>query len=164
MRQLPEPSQTYAPHSLSGSVPESLKLHVPAGGALHRRHCPEHAESQQKPSTQLPLWHSFAALQVCPFERFASHVAGETSWLQKAPILQSVSPVHGERQANELVQYVSPHSFSGSVRVAYGLQMPSEPARLQLWHRPEHALLQHRPSAQWPDWHWSAAVQLWPFG
>jgi hypothetical protein len=53
-------------------------VHVPFAGAPsaaeHTSHDPPQAPSQQTPSTQLPLWHWFAAEQDWPSPRFASQL------------------------------------------------------------------------------------------
>jgi hypothetical protein len=41
-----------------------------------------------------------------------------------------------------------------------GLQVPATTS--QAWHCPPQAELQHTPSTQKPDWHWSPAPQVWP--
>jgi hypothetical protein len=42
------------------------------------------------------------------------------------------------------------------------VQVPSEPAMLQASQAPAQAVLQQRPSAQLPEVHWLAAVQVVP--
>jgi hypothetical protein len=70
-------------HSLPFPHPPTMPTgnceHVPST-RLHALHCPVHAESQQKPSTQFPLsqtppiiWHT------CPLHRF-THPASAHSW------------------------------------------------------------------------------------
>jgi hypothetical protein len=44
-----------------------------------------------------------------------------------------------------------------------GLQVPTEPVRLQAWQEPPHPVLQQTPSAQWLVVHsWSSPPQLSP--
>jgi hypothetical protein len=42
------------------------------------------------------------------------------------------------------------------------VQLPTAPARLQAWHVPPQAALQHTPSVQKPEPHWLAALQDCP--
>jgi hypothetical protein len=41
-------------------------------------------------------------------------------------------------------------------------QVPMEPVMSHAWHCPPQLLLQQTPSAQWPERHWSPAVQVAP--
>jgi hypothetical protein len=69
--------------------------HVPTEPlSAHASHCPSHATSQQTPSAQKPLAHSWLAPHVAPFALFVTHFPP----LQKAVDAQSVSAPHVEAQ------------------------------------------------------------------
>jgi hypothetical protein len=52
----PNTQPTSPTHSLSGSLPEGIGLHVPSlPASLHELHLPMHGESQHTPSAQLRL-------------------------------------------------------------------------------------------------------------
>ena len=84
---------------------------------------PLQAELQHRPSTQLPLAHSDASEQVCPWS-----------------FLQAPEPSH----------VFVPEQVPTSSAFVTVVHVPSEPPRLQAWQVLEQALLQHRPSAQMP--------------
>src|SRR5688572_22225906 len=104
----PPAEQTLLPaHSPSGSVPLAMVPHSPLTPppffvAVHARHDPVQAVLQQTLSTQLPLVHS-------------------------APVAHGV-PLTLSAQAPEPLQLAEPlHSSSGSLLLAMGPQVPSEP-------------------------------------
>ena len=85
-RQAPPPSQKpsrpqldgrSAVHSLSGSVPPTTGRHSPSACAVlafeHAEQLPAHADSQQMPSTQLPLVHSAPLRHVAPWPFTVPH-------------------------------------------------------------------------------------------
>jgi hypothetical protein len=76
--------------------------------------------------------------------------------------LQNVASTHEVQHAPDPLQVEVPHSVSGSVFVAYGVQVPTLPASAQDWHVPPHAVLQQTPSAHWPDAHSAPAAQERP--
>jgi hypothetical protein len=91
---------------------------VPAEPALlHAWQVPPHPELQHTPSTQIPLAHSAGCEHAAPFE----------SVLQAPAPLQLVAPEH---------------SFAGSCPAGMLVHVPSDPAMLQAWQAPLHALLQ----------------------
>jgi hypothetical protein len=105
--------------------------------AEHAWHVPLQTALQQKPSTQLPLWHWLARVQAVPFA--ASH----------AP-----APLHSVA-----------HSLSGSVFTVTLPQVPFDPpvfAAEHAWHVPLQTALQQKPSTQLPLWHWFCAVHADP--
>jgi hypothetical protein len=65
-------------HWFFGSVPEVTALHVPFGWPVsafeQARQVPVQALLQQKPSTQLPLWHWWFAPHAPPCATFARHM------------------------------------------------------------------------------------------
>jgi hypothetical protein len=79
----------------------------------------------------------------------------ETLLGQVQPPLPSQLPLHAP---------CPPHSLLGSVPLAWGLQLPTEPARLHASQKPVQALSQHTPSRQKPLAHWLLAVQDAPLG
>ncbi len=81
---------------------------------------------------------------------------------QKFPALQSASAVQGLMHAAVPLQKLLPHSLPGSVRAAYGAQVPRLPERLQASHVPSHAEVQHAPSTHASVAHCTWAVQDWP--
>jgi hypothetical protein len=98
-------------------------------------HKPEHAVLQQKPSTQLKLWQSVARVQAVPLESS----------------VQPPAPLH----------VLAPeHSSAGSWPFGMYPQVPSWPARAQDWHKPEHAVLQQKPSTQLPPWQSGGSMQV----
>jgi hypothetical protein len=56
------------------------------------------------------------------------------------------------------------HAGLPGVRATTALQLPAEPIRLQASQPPAHAELQHTPSTQKPETHWSVAAHACPFG
>jgi hypothetical protein len=82
------------------------------------------------------------------------------------PALQSSSVPHEAMHAAALpLQNVRVHSLPGSIRLGTLAQVPTAPTRLQAWHVPAQAVLQHTPSTQLPEAHWSGDAQSrpWPF-
>ena len=91
LAQVPEPSQFpfnpqlvlgSAAQSLSGSVAAAALPQVPLEplpflAVLQAWQLPEQVVSQQKPSTQLPLWHCELAVQLAPRPWSARHVLSE---------------------------------------------------------------------------------------
>jgi hypothetical protein len=81
-------------HSLSGSVPAVIVRHSPLAcpvfALAHAMHALEHPDSQQTPSTQLPLAQSPAAPQGRPFAFCATHAPAA----QKLPLVQSAPEPH----------------------------------------------------------------------
>lgn len=138
-------------------VPASVGRHVPV---LHASHEAEHGPSQQTPPVQKPEAHSAPAPQPCPFMRFAAH----------APPWQNVEPRHGAPASQEpghapavpSQPRLPVHAGLPSVPRGWGEQRPGDAARLHASHAPPHARSQHRPWAQTPASHSSAAVQAWP--
>jgi hypothetical protein len=133
----PAPLQLAPPaQSLSGSVLTATLPHVPSTpepffAALHAWQMPPQIVPQQTPSTQKPDWHSTAA----------PHAVPVTSVVQRPAPLQVVAPEH---------------SLSGSAPLGISVHVPFAPplfALLHAWQRLPHALLQQKPSAQWPDRH-----------
>jgi hypothetical protein len=93
---LHEPPQVPAPaHSLFGSVPAAIAVHVPAvlREALQVWHSPRHASEQHTPSVHQPDWHS------APFAHDVPFAASRIHWLftQTAPKTQSKLPLHEVR-------------------------------------------------------------------
>jgi hypothetical protein len=113
--------------------------------AEHATQTPEHAVSQQMPSTQFIEAHCVSVVHVEPLGRF-------------------VGVVHPP----EPLQSLFMHSLSGSVPVRMTPQVPLVPwpffAAVQAWHKPGHAPSQQTPSVQKPDVHCVACVQAAPFG
>src|SRR5262245_39063423 len=83
-----------AAHSLSGSVPALTARHRPFARPVlalaQAMQAAPHADSQQKPSMQLPLTHSPAAPQAAPFAFCATQVPAA----QKLPDVQSALDPH----------------------------------------------------------------------
>jgi len=127
-------------------------------GTAHESHAPLHASRQQTPSTQTALAHSPARAQAIPAVSFDWHLPATQAYpdLQSAsssqPAMQPATPSHQE----------APHSPAGSLPAWTGLQVPNAPATAQVSHFPLQAFSQHTPSAQKPDWHWSARWQAPP--
>jgi len=120
----PAPLHVCAPmHSFAGSEPLVMFEHVPTEPALlHAWQSPLHAELQQFPSTQKPLWHS----------AFSMH--GPLTMSPHAPApLQLVDPAH---------------SFAGSVFAGTLVHVPRLPVTLHAWQVVPHAVLQQYPSTQ----------------
>src|SRR5262245_31756604 len=69
-------------------------------GTLHAVQVPQLADEQQTPSTQLPLWQSAPAVQICP-RRFSP----QEPLLQTWPAAQSASPEQAARQEVPLQLY-----------------------------------------------------------
>jgi hypothetical protein len=66
-----EPLHTYGAHEGVPTLPADTGLHVPTLPArLQASHEPPQAVLQHTPSTQLPLPHSLAAVQVAPLAFF----------------------------------------------------------------------------------------------
>jgi hypothetical protein len=66
--------QTYGAHEGLPGLPETTGLHVPTLPAtLHASHAPPHAVLQHTPSTQLPLPHWLAEVQVTPLACLGTH-------------------------------------------------------------------------------------------
>jgi hypothetical protein len=84
----------------------------------HAWHCPPHAESQQKPSTQNPDAHWLAPLHGTAGPSLLWHSCVDR--LQKLPDTQSLSPVHLVRHA------VEPHT-NGAHGVGEGLGQAPAP-------------------------------------
>lgn len=136
------PSQQIPTHSLSGSVPASMKSQAPftpptVFAPLQDSHRPLHARSQQKPSTQWLLAHSPFPPQVEPFAR---------SVHAPAP-LQVEAPLH---------------SLAGSCPLGMFVQVPTLPVRLHALQRPAHVALQQTPSMQFDERHSLFAPQVDP--
>jgi hypothetical protein len=69
-----EPEQTYGAQGGVPGAPAERFTHLPAApGALHVSHAPVQADSQQTPSTQLTVAHSFAAPQPVPLILSGTH-------------------------------------------------------------------------------------------
>jgi hypothetical protein len=89
-------------HSLSGSVPLLIARHSPLPWPVfvlaHAWQLPAHADSQQKPSTQKPLVHSFDPPQAAPFPFSGTHTPAEQKWpdvqsaLEPHDVLHEVAP------------------------------------------------------------------------
>jgi hypothetical protein len=71
---VPQPIEPWLTHVRDGSsVPAATCVHVPSEvGSAQLEHCPQLAEKQQTPSTQLPLPHSFVPPQVLPRSFFCT--------------------------------------------------------------------------------------------
>ena len=66
-RQLPFASHVSLPVQLSGSVPFVTAVQVPGVVRSHAWHVPQLADSQQTPSTQLPVSHCVPAVHAPPW-------------------------------------------------------------------------------------------------
>jgi hypothetical protein len=99
-----------------------------------------------------------APLQAWPAAFFAVQVPAS----QKLPDLQSASSVQGLMQAAVPLQVAAPHSEPGSVRAAYGVQVPRLPATLHASQVPLHAEVQQAPSTHASVAHWTFAVHDCP--
>jgi hypothetical protein len=126
---------------------------------LHASQEPVHAVLQQKPSTQLPLWHWEAAVHAPPLG----------FWLVQAPLKQVLPAAHWVSLAHEVGQEADEPLHRKGAQVglpelpeATGLHVPTLPGRLHASQEPLHAVLQHTPSAQLPLPHWLAAEQVAP--
>jgi hypothetical protein len=75
-----------------------------------------------------------------------------------------VSPAQVGRQALAPLHQVVPHSDSGSVNSAWGVQVPSLPVTLQARQLPEQPVSQQTPSTQFPERQVPALVQAVPSG
>jgi hypothetical protein len=155
------PSQRYGaqlglPTELSGTA-----VHVPTlPDTLQASHAFTQPVLQQKPSTQLPLWHSLPSVQVPPLPFKPAHwfVASQKVPLEQSALLtQLVGQLVMTPSHKYGVQLGAPEAPSGTV-----VQLPTVPARLQLSQLAPQALLQHTPSAQNPLWHSRAPAQLAP--
>jgi hypothetical protein len=98
----------------------------------HASHCPEHALSQQTPSTQLSVMQSSFTLQVSP--RLVLQTPAELQ--VRAPVQRSSS---------------APITFT---------QAPPPP--VQASQAPQEATMQHRWSTQWPVMQSPSAAQVCP--
>jgi hypothetical protein len=144
-----EPEQT---NGEQVGVPAPVTLtHVPTLPDLtHVSQLPPHAELQQTLSTQAFDVHSLLAPQACPLALRPEQVpVGPGVW-QKLPPTQSGSP------AQTLTQ------LADAPLHRYGAQLglPCTPSAINVHepveqesHAPEHAVLQHFPSAQKPVLH-----------
>jgi hypothetical protein len=126
-------------------VPAVTLAHVPLAlpvlASEHAVHVNVHAALQQKPSTQKPLRHSPASVHAAPC----------------ASLVHAAAPLHVVTPA---------HSLSGSVAFGTFPHVPLMPpffAALHAWHRPLHAALPQKPSAQKPLWHCEGSVHAVPF-
>jgi hypothetical protein len=103
-------------------------VHVPSAVApsvsSHTSHAPEHAVLQHWPSTQKPLAQALLAPHGCPCE--SAHVP---------------DAVHVFEPVHESGSWV----FAGTLA-----HVPTEPARLHIWHVLQSALVQHTWSTQLP--------------
>jgi hypothetical protein len=105
-----------AGHSLAGSCPAAIAVQVPtAPGRLQAKQLWPQAEPQQTPSTQNPLAHWTAAVQVAPPVSFARQVFVS----QKNPARQSVGPAQFAPHAPSL------QTPGAQLFVAPGWQIPS---------------------------------------
>lgn len=104
---------------------------VPGLAPLQASQAPLQAVPQQTPSMQLPLWHSLAALQVCP-----------------------VFFLHDPAASQLLV----PLQLSLSSALLILTQVPPPP--VQAWQEPHEALPQQKPSTQAPLAHSAARLQV----
>jgi hypothetical protein len=117
------------------------------------------AVSQQKPSTQLPLVHWEAAVQLPPLG----------FWLVQVPLKQMLPLVHWVLLVQAVGQEAEEPLHTNGAQVglpalpeATGLHVPTLPATLHASQEPLHAVLQQTPSAQLPLPHWLAAEQVAP--
>jgi hypothetical protein len=143
--QLPDPEQANVPkHSLSGSVPAGMLPQVPSTpepflAAVQAWQGLVQLELQQTPSAHCPVMHSLPRLHAVPFG------------LLHAPLAHTAAPAH---------------SLSGSAlfRMVPHVPLPPLPffVALQALHSASQALLQQKPSTQWPLWHSGPAVQAAP--
>jgi hypothetical protein len=106
---------------------------------------PEHAESQQTPSTQKVEAHSEEAVHDVPLGKF-------------------VGAIHAPDPLHSLLT----HSLSGSVPVTIGPHVPSAPwpffAAVQAKHGSLQEFEQQTPSTQNPEAHCAAEAHTVPFG
>jgi hypothetical protein len=161
---VPEPLHTLVPAQPGASCwPSGTLAQVPEPLMLHDWQFGQALVLQQVLSTQLPLAHWPAPVQVLPLVRLGTHA----DIRQKLPAEQSPSEVQLERHAPAPLHVVAPQLFLGSVSSATLPQMPSAPepffADEQAVHTPLQALLQHTPSTQKPLAQSAAFVpQAWP--
>ena len=121
------------PVQLSASSAPFTATQVPPP-PVHVWHAAHEAPPQQRPSTQLPLVHSVAAVQVCPLTLLHAPVASH-----------DCMPLH----MSSLADFTALH-------------VPISPARLHAREPVAHALAQQYPSAQKPLVHSVAAAQVCP--
>jgi hypothetical protein len=156
-------------HSLSGSLPDGIGLHVPSlPASLHELHLPAHAESQHTPSAQVrPDTHCPVEEQPWPLVRrgrqlpppqyaLPTHWASEVHEVRQVPEAQSKLFGHCEGTRAQLpllqtgmflkpgvaLQVAAPHDVSSG-----RLSTHSPPAPHSL-HAPQLATLQQTPSVQ----------------
>ncbi len=139
-------------------LPEATGLQVPAlPVTLQASQEPPHAVLQQKPSTQLPLMHWLAVVQLPPLG----------FWLVQTPPTQVLPLAHWVSLVQAVGQLADEPLHRNGAQVglpvlpeATGLQVPTLPATLQESQEPPQAVLQHTPSTQLPLPHWLLAVQV----
>jgi hypothetical protein len=131
--QPPVASQLLVPLQLSASSAPVTDTHVPPP-PVQAWQVPHDATPQQRPSTQPPLVHSAAAVQVWPFAFLHMPVASHVC----IPL-----------QVSSLADLT-------------GLHVPSRPVRLHAVHAPVQAALQQYPSAHAPPAHSPAAWHVCP--
>jgi hypothetical protein len=119
--QLPVASQVLVPVQVSAS---SALVTVRQAPVAQLRHEPLHATGQHFPSAQKPEAHWLARVHACP--GFSLH----------APLASQV---------------LVPVQESASSALLTAAHAPCWPLRLQAWHAPHDAALQHTPSTQFPD-------------
>lgn len=116
-----------------GLVAPEIGAQVPGLDPLQASQAPLQAVLQHTPSMQLLLWHSLAALHVCPV--FFLH----------------------DPEASQLLV---PLQLSLSSALVILTQVPPPP--VQAWHAPHEALPQHMPSTQAPLAHSLPRLQVCP--
>lgn len=121
-----------------GAPASQYFVHLPATQASNR-------------TAHLPFTHRPLVQPAGPLQLVAVSVTQSAEVVQEEAGSVEVGPVH------LLPKFVSPHSNSGSMLTAAGVQSPSFPAWLQDRQSPLHAPSQHTPSTQKPEPH-SAAV------
>jgi hypothetical protein len=163
-RHAPCPLQLPAPQSPPGSLPRATGVHSPVlPGRLQASHVPEHARSQQTPSTQNPPLHSEPVLHASPGKRSPT-AAVQLPATQLLPGLHWMSLEQPDRQLPLPLHQAPAHSPSGSRFTGTLTQVPAWPLTLQAWHGPAHAVPQHTPSTQLPERHSGPSPHTTPSG
>lgn len=149
------------PHSASGSVPACTGLQVPFEGARsHLRQLPVQSVLQQTPSTQKPEAQSVSALQAAPGAPPMTHVPAT----HEAPCAQPVEVVQAVVQAPPAPHKPGVQAGAPGLPLGAAVQVPALPGRLHASHAPLQAVLQHVPSAQWPEAQSELAAHAAPSG
>ena len=102
--------------TVAGTFPHNPFTAAPLA-TEHARHAPEHGESQQYPSTQLPLLQSAGTTQTDPFGFGVG--ATQTPTEQEYPGAQSPGPLHEVRHA------LTPQTYGAQLLVPLGTQAPA---------------------------------------